>query len=105
MLYPVFALLSAAMAATVTIVRGGLIPEYFGRSHSDRIGGLMSGVGLLARAAAPVAATVLLGVLPGYRELLLVPAASGLVALVAVVAVVAFRAARPPRLGRSDLAG
>ncbi|MBC7726149.1 MAG: MFS transporter, partial [Microbacteriaceae bacterium] len=86
---------------TVTIVRGGLIPEHFGRSHSDRIGGLMSGVGLLARAAAPVAATALLGVLPGYGELLLVPAASGLVALVAVVA---FRAARPPRLGRSHLA-
>ena len=79
----------------VTIVRGGLIPEYFGRSHIGRIGGLMSGIGLLARAAAPIAATALLWVLPGYRELMLVLAASG------VVAVAAFWAARPPLPKRS----
>ena len=34
---------------SITIVRGGLIPEYFGRSHIGRIGGLMSGIGLLAQ--------------------------------------------------------
>jgi MFS family permease len=94
----VFAVIFGIANGLVTLVRGGLIPEYFGRSHVGRIGGLMSGIGLLARAAAPIAATVLLGVLPGYRELMLVLAASG------VVAVVAFWAARPPRPGRSGLA-
>ena len=94
----VFAVIFGIANGLVTIVRGGLIPEYFGRAHIGRIGGLMSGIGLLARAAAPIAATALLGVLPGYRELMLVLAASG------VVAVVAFWAARPPRPGRSDLA-
>lgn len=86
----VFALVFGIANGLVTIVRGGLIPEYFGRAHVGRIGGLMSGIGLLARAAAPIAATALLGLLPGYRELMLVLAASG------VVAVVAFWAARPP---------
>jgi MFS family permease len=85
-----FALLFGAANGLVTIVRGGLVPVYFGRSHVGRIGGLMSGIGLLARASAPVVATALLLVLPGYREMLLVLAALG------VVAVAAFWGARPP---------
>jgi MFS family permease len=86
----VFAVIFGIANGLVTIVRGGLIPEYFGRSHVGRIGGLMSGIGLLARAAAPIAATALLLVLPGYRELMLVLAALG------VLALLAFWAARPP---------
>ena len=74
----------------VTIVRGGLVPLYFGRAHVGRIGGLMSGIGLLSRATAPITATALLLVLPGYRELLLVLSALG------VASVIAFwRAGRP----------
>ena len=50
----------------------------------------MSGIGLVARASAPIAATALLLVLPGYREMLLVLAGLG------VAAVLAFWRARPP---------
>jgi MFS family permease len=95
----VFAVIFGIANGLVTIVRGGLIPEYFGRAHIGRIGGLMSGIGLMARAAAPIAATALLGVLPGYRELMLVLAALG------VLAVAAFWAARPPGRLSSDVAG
>lgn len=86
----VFALLFGVANGLVTIVRGGLVPQYFGRTHVGRIGGAMSGIGLLARAAAPLAMAWLLLVVPGYREVLLVLAGLGL------LAVIAFWAARPP---------
>jgi MFS family permease len=86
----VFALLFGMANGLVTIVRGGLVPLYFGRGHVGRIGGLMSGIGLFTRASAPVVATAWLALLPGYRELLLALAALG------VAAVLAFWAARPP---------
>ena len=78
-----FALLFGAGNGLVTIVRGGLVPEIFGRAHVGRIGGAMSGVSLLARAAAPLAAAWLLLALPGYRELLIVLALVSLAAWVA----------------------
>ena len=79
----VFAGLFGISNGLVTIVRGGMVPMYFGRAHVGRIGGLMSGIGLLSRATAPIAATALLLVLPGYRELLLVLAALGVAAVIA----------------------
>ena len=85
-----FAVLFGVANGLVTIVRGGLVPQYFGRAHIGRIGGVMSGVGLLARAAAPLAAAWMLLALPGYREVLLALAALG------VAAALAFAAARPP---------
>ena len=94
----VFALLFGVANGLVTIVRGGLVPQYFGRTHVGRIGGAMSGIGLLARAAAPLAMAWLLLVVPGYREVLLVLAGLGL------LAVIAFWAARPP-LAASSTAG
>ncbi|MBI5259954.1 MAG: MFS transporter [Burkholderiales bacterium] len=87
----VFALLFGVANGLVTIVRGGLVPQYFGRTHVGRIGGAMSAIGLLARAAAPLMMAWLLLVVPGYREVLLVLAALG------VLAVAAFWAARPPQ--------
>lgn len=87
----VFALLFGSANGLVTIVRGGLVPEYFGRTHVGRIGGAMSAIGLMARAAAPLAVAGLLLVVPGYREVMLLLAASG------AVAVLAFWLARPPR--------
>jgi len=51
-----FAALFGAVNGLITIVRGGLIPETFGRAQVGRIGGAMEAIGLLARAAAPVAA-------------------------------------------------
>jgi MFS family permease len=85
-----FALLFGVANGLVTIVRGGLVPEYFGRTHIGRIGGTMSAVGLLSRAAAPLLVAWWLLWLPGYREVLLVLAALG------GAAVFAFALARPP---------
>ena len=90
----VFALVFGMANGLVTIVRGALVPAYFGRSHVGRIGGLMSGVGQVARASAPVAATALLVLVPGYRALLLLLAGLG------VLAVLAFWRAGPP--GRAE---
>ena len=84
----VFAALFGAANGLITIVRGGLVPEVFGRAQVGRIGGAMSAIGLLARAAAPVAAALLLLALGSYRELALLLAALG------VVAVLSFWAAR-----------
>jgi MFS family permease len=76
-----FAAVFGAANGLITIVRGGLVPETFGRANVGRIGGAMSAIGLLARAAAPVAAAGLLLVLGGYRELVLLLAALGVVAV------------------------
>jgi MFS family permease len=86
----VFALLYGVANGLVTIVRGGLVPQYFGRTHIGRIGGAMSAVGLLARSAAPLAVAWWLLWLPGYREVLLVLTGLG------VGAVLAFAWARGP---------
>jgi len=56
-----------------------------------RISGAMSGISLLARAAAPLATAWLLLAVQGYREMLLVLSVVGLAALVA------FAFAKPPR--------
>ena len=86
----VFAVVFGLANGLVTIVRGGLVPLYFGRSHVGRIGGLMSGIGLVARASAPLAATALLWVLPGYPQLM------GVLSALGVAAVLAFWSAQPP---------
>lgn len=86
-----FALLFGLANGLVTIVRGGIVPEYFGRAHVGRIGGAMSAVALVARAAAPLAVAGLLLLLAGYTQAMLVMAALG------VLATLAFALARPPR--------
>jgi len=86
-----FALVFGMSNGLVTIVRGGLVPQYFGRTHVGRIGGAMSGIGLVARAAAPVMTAWFLLVVPGYTEVVLVFSALGLVSLGA------FWLAKPPR--------
>ncbi len=85
-----FALLFGLANGLVTIVRGNLVPQYFGREHVGRISGAMSAIALLSRAAAPLAAAWLLLALPGYREMLLVLAGLGAASLAA------FALARPP---------
>lgn len=84
-----FALLFGLSNGLVTIVRGGIVPAYFGRSHVGRIGGLMSGVSLVARSAAPVAIATLLLSVGAYRDVILWLAA------LSAMAVVAFVMARP----------
>lgn len=78
-----FAVLFGVANGLVTIVRGGLVPEYFGREHVGRISGAMTSIALLARAAAPLATAWLLLALPGYREMLLVLVAVGVAAVAA----------------------
>jgi MFS family permease len=73
-----FALLFGMANGVATLVRGGLLPDYFGRAALGRIGGAMSAVALGARAAAPLLTAWLLLWLPGYRELLLFCAGVGL---------------------------
>jgi MFS family permease len=86
----VFALLFGLVNGLVTIVRGNVVPEYFGRHHVGRISGAMNAIALSARAAAPLVTAWLLLWLPGYSELLLLLAAVG------GAAVVAFALARKP---------
>lgn len=81
----VFALLFGMANGVATLVRGGLLPDYFGRAALGRIGGAMSGVAQAARAAAPIAAAALLLALPGYNELLLVAAAVAFAGWIAFV--------------------
>ena len=87
----VFAVLFGISNGLSTIVRGNVVPEYFGREHVGRIGGAMSGIALISRAAAPLVVAWLLLVLPGYREVMLVLAALG------VGSWLAFALARPPQ--------
>lgn len=79
----VFALLFGFANGLVTIVRGSIVPDYFGREHVGRIGGAMSAISLLARAAAPLATAWLLVALGGYPALLLVLSGVGLASLIA----------------------
>lgn len=66
-----FALLFGMANGMATLVRGGLLPDYFGRAAIGRVGGAMSGVAQFSRAGAPLAAAWAFVLLPGYRELVL----------------------------------
>ena len=79
----VFALLFGLANGLMTIVRGSIVPLYFGRGHVGRISGTMSAIALLARAGAPLGTAWLLVALGGYREMLGVLAASGALAWLA----------------------
>ncbi len=80
----------------VTIVRGALVPEYFGRAHLGRIGGAMSGIGLVARAVGPLAVAWWLLWRPGYNGALVV------LSVVGALSVLAFAAAGQPADKRSS---
>jgi MFS family permease len=86
-----FAILFGFANGLVTVVRGSIVPAYFGRENLGKISGAMTGIALVARACAPFATAMLLTSLPGYRELLLVLGAVG------VLALAAFAFATPPR--------
>ncbi|MBE7418853.1 MAG: MFS transporter [Ideonella sp.] len=94
-----FALLFGVANGLVTIVRGALVPETFGRAHIGRISGAMAAVAMVARAAAPWSAALVLLAIGGYRELMLLLAAVG------VVAVLAFGLAGSSRAAAARLDG
>ncbi|HEY9064499.1 MAG TPA: MFS transporter [Burkholderiaceae bacterium] len=80
----VFAVLFGLANGLVTIVRGSLLPERFGRAHIGKISGAMTAIALLSRAAAPLAGAALLVLLhASYPEMLLVLVAIGASALLA----------------------
>ena len=79
-----FAVLFGAGNGLIAIVRGGLVPELFGRTRVGRVGGLIAGISLMARAAAPLAAAWLLLALPGYQELMALLAACAAAAWLAL---------------------
>ena len=76
-----FSVLFGLSNGLATIVRGGLVPDYFGSAHVGRISGAMSGVALLGRAAAPFAIAWLLVPLHAYRPVLLLLSGLGMVAV------------------------
>jgi MFS family permease len=71
----------------VTIVRGALVPELFGRAHVGRIGGAMSGVSLVLRSMGPVLVAVALLWLPGYAQAVLMMAGLGALSALAFMGV------------------
>jgi MFS family permease len=73
-----FSVLFGLSNGLLTILRGSLIPDYFGRNNVGRISGAMSSIALLARAAAPFAIAWLLVPLQSYRNILLLLSALGL---------------------------
>ena len=85
-----FAILFGLANGLVTIVRGGLVPLYWGRAHVGRISGLMSAIGQVARATAPLLTAWLLLAVPGYQAVILV------LVLLGVVAFASFWRAGPP---------
>lgn len=85
-----FALVFGLSNGLVTILRGSLVPEFFGRRHVGRIGGAMNGVGLLARAAAPLITAWALLAVGGYGHVLWLLAGLG------IAGALAFAAARKP---------
>jgi MFS family permease len=87
-----FALLFGISNGLITIVRGALVPEFFGRAHVGRIGGAMSGIALMSRAAAPLLTAWALLWLSGYPAMLLA------LALLSSLALLAFAFARRPAL-------
>ncbi|MEO6407824.1 MAG: MFS transporter [Burkholderiaceae bacterium] len=89
-----FALLFGVSNGVSTIVRGSVVPDYFGRSHVGRISGAMNAISILSRAAAPLAAAWTLVAIGSYRGVLLGLAGIG------VLAWLAFAQAGPPPGGR-----
>jgi hypothetical protein len=90
-----FALLFGMANGMATLVRGGLLPDYFGRAALGRIGGAMSGVAQFARAFAPLAAAAIFVALPGYSEMV------EILAFVAALGWVTFLLAGAPARGAS----
>ena len=89
----VFAALFGAGNGAMTVVRGALPVEMYGRDHYGAIAGALATPGLLARALGPILAALLWTALGGYE-----PATAVLVAVAAIGALAfayATRAGRP----------
>ncbi len=97
LLLVLFAALYGVGNGTMTIVRGAVPAELYGRAHYGEISGALNGPSLVAGAAAPLLASMLLTALGDYQRVLLVLAALG--GLGAVSFAVAVHRARHLRVG------
>jgi MFS family permease len=86
-----FAMLFGAASGLAAVVRGSLVPEYFGRRHIGRIGGALSSLGVWARALAPIGAAMLLSWPMDYDTVMKVLAGLSLLSLLT------YAAARKPK--------
>ena len=80
LLLALFALFYGVGNGAMTIVRGAVPAELFGRTHYGAISGALNGPALLVGAAAPFIASLLLDALGSYGRVLLVLLAVGVVA-------------------------
>jgi MFS family permease len=87
----VFAVLFGLANGVFTIVRGALVPLYFGRTHIGRISGAMAALGLVARAFAPWTAATALPLAGGYDGVIW-----GLCAVCGLALASYWAAGRPP---------
>jgi len=95
----VFSVTFGVANGLVTIVRGAIVPEYFGRAHVGRINGAISAISLVTRATAPVATAWALVLLADYGRMLMLLAGLG------ALATLAFALARSPADGLAGRAG
>lgn len=77
LLLGLFALLYGVGNGAMTIVRGAVPAELFGRTHYGAISGALNGPAMIAGAAAPFVASLLLDALGSYGRVLLVLMAVG----------------------------
>lgn len=85
-----FAMLFGAASGLAAIVRGSLVPDYFGRAYIGRIGAALSSLGIYARALAPIGAAALLAVPMAYDSMM------GVLAGLSVLTLLTYAAARKP---------
>lgn len=83
LLLGLFALLYGVGNGAMTIVRGAVPAELFGRTHYGAISGALNGPAMIAGAAAPFVASLLLDALGSYGRVLLVLMAVGVVGALA----------------------
>lgn len=95
LLLVLFAALYGVGNGTMTIVRGAVPAELYGREHYGEISGALNGPSLVAGATAPLLASLLLSALGDYQRVLLVLAAIGVVGAISFA--VAVRRARQQR--------
>ncbi len=69
--YVLFGVLYGVGNGVMTIVRGAIPVELFGRDHYGAVGGALAGMGMVAQASAPFLASLVWGAFGGYDPVVL----------------------------------
>jgi MFS family permease len=93
-LYLAFAFLYGAGNGVITLVRGAIPAEIYGRSHYGAINGAMAAPVLIAKASGPLVAALVWTLSGGYASLALVLAAVAALTVVLLAFVQGARRAR-----------